>query len=249
MAFAAIFTTPFIDFYHANVPILDFVSAVLFGIGTVIVHFKIRTRRGMLVLGWFWGGITALAVFTLPISSYHYRLFVIVPVLVLQIAIGLEWIWGRLERRVPTRVALAMICVVVGIIAPINTEIYVNRMALLCRYGVDVQTQRAGAAACFLKEHNIRDTEVIIVGQYNDMHAGTWKSFEYLNESLRFSNSFPEDEYDFRPFKGKDIYLLYIPERFFERPVIEAGLKELGEYETITMCGEIFGYMTHVRVN
>jgi hypothetical protein len=247
-ALEAILTSPFIDFYHADVPILDAMSAVLFGIGTVIVHNRMHTRRGMIVLGWFWGGVTALAVFTLPVSTYHYRLFVIVPVLIIQVSIGLEWIWGLLERWMSARVALVLVGETVIAIAGVNTTIYVTRLAQVCRYGGDQQTQRAGAAARYLQEHNIRDTEVIIVGELNNMHAGTWKSFEYLNESLHFSNSFPEDTYDFLPFKGKDIYLLYTPERFMERNAIQAGLVELGDYETITMCEEVFGYLTHVRV-
>jgi hypothetical protein len=124
----------------------------------------------------------------------------------------------------------------------------VNRLALVCRYGVDPQTQRAGAAARFLAEKPVRDTEVIIVGQLNDVHAGTWKSFEYLNESIQFSNAWPDEQYDFVPLRGRDVYLLYIPERFPEREYIEQGLAPIGDYETITMCGELYGYLTHVRV-
>jgi hypothetical protein len=248
MAFEAILTSPFIDFYHANVPILDVITAVLFFIGMAIVHNRIHTRRSMLVLGWFWGGMTALAVYTQPISSYHYRLFVIVPVLMLLAAIGLSWIWDKLLNVVPRRYALGSVAVVLGAIIAINSEVYVNRLALVCRYGVDPQTQRAGAAARFLAEKPVRDTEVIIVGQLNDVHAGTWKSFEYLNESIQFSNAWPDEQYDFVPFRGRDVYLLYIPERFPEREYIEQGLAPIGDYETITMCGELYGYLTHVRV-
>jgi hypothetical protein len=248
MAFEAILTSPFIDFYHANVPILDVITAVLFFIGMAIVHNRIHTRRSMLVLGWFWGGMTALAVYTQPISSYHYRLFVIVPVLMLLAAIGLSWIWDKLLNVVPRRYALGSVAVVLGAIIAINSEVYVNRLALVCRYGVDPQTQRAGAAARFLAEKPVRDTEVIIVGQLNDVHAGTWKSFEYLNESIQFSNAWPDEQYDFVPLRGRDVYLLYIPERFPEREYIEQGLAPIGDYETITMCGELYGYLTHVRV-
>ncbi len=248
MAMEAIFTSPFIDFYHANVPILDVVTAILFVIGTAIVHNRIHTRRSMLVLGWFWGGVTALAVYTLPISSYHYRLFVIVPVLMLQAAIGLSWVWDRLLAVLPKRVVQVSVAVVLGAIIAINSEVYVNRLALVCRYGVDPQTQRAGAAARFLSEKPVRDTEVIIVGQLNDLHAGTWKSLEYLNETVQFSTYWPDEPYDFVPFRGREVYLLYTPERFPERGYIEQTLEPIGDYETITMCGELFGYLTHVRV-
>jgi hypothetical protein len=248
MALEAIFTSPFIDFYHANVPILDAITAALFLIGTAIVHNHIHTRRSMLVLGWFWGGITALAVYTIPISSYHYRLFVIVPVLMLQAAIGLSWLWDRLIEVLPKRVVHVIVAGIVAAILVINSEVYVNRLALICRYGVDTQTQRAGAAARFLSEKPVRDTTVIIVGQRNDVHAGTWKSFEYLNETLQFSNHLPEEPFDFASVRGSEVYLLYIPERFLEREYVEQGLEPIGDYETITMCGELFGYLTHVRV-
>ena len=248
VAFEAILTSPFIDFYHADVPILDMFSALLFGIGVVIVHRHIRTRRSLLILGWFWGGMTALAVFTLPVSTYHYRLFVIVPVLMVFCAIGLDWLWSLVARRVPQRVAMVLVSVLVVTIGIINVHVYVTRLALDCRYGGDHQTQRAGAAARFLKEQNIHDAEVVIVGQLNDLHAGTWKSFEYLNETLHFSNAYPDASYDFTPLRGQDVYILYIPERVNEMPTIEANVRQIKEYEPIMMCGQLYGYLTHVRV-
>ena len=79
-AFSTFISLPFGDFYHAEVPTLDIVSAGLFLVGLVLVHNRLHTRRMLLVLGWFWGGVTALAVFTIPFSTYHYRLLVVLPV-------------------------------------------------------------------------------------------------------------------------------------------------------------------------
>ncbi|MFM7679515.1 MAG: hypothetical protein ACKO83_11765, partial [Roseiflexaceae bacterium] len=58
-AFSTFLTTPFEDFYHASVPILARLSAEFFLIGLVIIHNRLHTWRMLLVLGWFWGGMTA----------------------------------------------------------------------------------------------------------------------------------------------------------------------------------------------
>lgn len=246
MALQAIYWTPFIDFYHADVPILDPLSVGLALIGAILVHNRLHTPRGLVVLGWFWGGVTALAVFTLPISTYHYRLFVIVPVLALFIALGIDAVYRVLERYSRIGAQLLVVAIVV-VLAYVNIDIYINRLALDCRYGGDPMTQRAGAAARFLKEKHIRGATVVTVGQLNDMHAGTWKSFEYLNETLTFVNLFPNEKPSMYAQRGEDVYFLYIPERFLERETIEAGYTPVGDYETITMCGVLFGYLTHAK--
>ncbi|MFM2309878.1 MAG: hypothetical protein RLY87_2000, partial [Chloroflexota bacterium] len=169
-------------------------------------------------------------------------------VLMVFCAIGLEWVWRLLERVVPQRIAVLLVSAVIIGIGMINTHVYITRLALDCRYGGDHQTQRAGATARFLKEQNIRNAEVVIVGQLNDLHAGTWKSFEYLNETLNFSNAFPDETYDFTPFRGQDVYLLYTPERVNEMPTIEQNVTHIKEYEPIMMCGQVYGYVSHVRV-
>ncbi|MFM2032167.1 MAG: hypothetical protein RLZZ297_932, partial [Chloroflexota bacterium] len=246
-ALQAIYLNPFIDFYHADVPMLEQVSVGLALIGAVIVHNKVHTPRGILLLGWFWGGVTALAVFTLPISTYHYRLFVIVPMLMIFCALGLDAVYRLVVRFGSTRSAAGVAAVVLVVVAALNVDIYVNRLALDCRYGGDHMTQRAGAAARFLHEKDVKDAPVVIVGQENDMHAGTWKSFEYLNPTVTFLNRFPDSEPLVYADPGDDVYFLYIPERFLEAEKIEAGYQRVGDYETITMCGELFGYLTHTQ--
>ena len=247
MALQALYATPFIDFYHADVPILDPVSVGLALIGAVLLHNRLHTPRSIMLLGWFWGGVTALAVFTLPISTYHYRLFVIVPVLAIAMALGADAVYRVLTKFTTGRIAHGVLGVVFAVVAYTNTDIYVQRLALDCRYGGDHMTQRAGAAARFLKEKNVTNGTVIIVGLLEDMHAGTWKSFEYLNETLQFENAFPGEATPRRSAPGSDVYFLYIPERFGERARVEAGFPQVAPVETITMCGEVFGYLTHTR--
>jgi hypothetical protein len=108
---------PFGDFYHANVPTLDVVSAGLFLIGLVIVHNRVHTRRMLLLLGWFWGGVSALAVFTIPFSTYHYRLLVVLPVVYICVALALEWGASLLARVLPRiGVNVCVIVILMGII-------------------------------------------------------------------------------------------------------------------------------------
>jgi hypothetical protein len=101
-------------------------SACFFVIGLIIVHNRLHTWRMLLVLGWFWGGMTALAVFTIPVSTYAYRLFVILPVVLLIVAVGIDWVAELLRQP---RATTSSIVVVVVLIAFTNIRIYQTQLA------------------------------------------------------------------------------------------------------------------------
>ena len=216
-AFATFLSTPFEDFYHANVPILDSISAVLFVFGLVYIHGLLyqRSRAIIMLLGWFWGGMTALAVFTIPISTYPYRLLVIVPVVILIVAIAIERITRsiRLSRIQNTVVVAVVVC-----IALVNIEIYRTQLATVCRYGGDLKTQQAGVLAQFLAHTAQRSNRVVLYGNAPDgFYVGPWRSLQFLNPDVEFVNSDEVSADGASPYQGATWYVA-IPERVDELP-------------------------------
>ena len=211
-AFSTFLTTPFEDFYHAGVPILDRVSAVFFLIGLVIIHNRLHTWRMLLVLGWFWGGMTALAVFTIPVSTYPYRLLVVVPVVILIAAIAIDWIvdWMRMPR-----VSYFSIGVLVVIIAFLNIDIYWWKFVSACKYGGDIKTEQAGTLARYLVDNAPDGTTVVVHGSAPDgFYIGPWRSLEFLNPTITFINI--EERTDTGIDVGGDVWYVAIPERYNE---------------------------------
>lgn len=247
-ALATFISIPFVDFYHANVPTLDIVAAVLFVIGLVLVHNRLHTRRMLLVLGWFWGGVTALAVFTIPLSTYHYRLLVVLPVVYVFVAVALEWGAGLLERLLP-RVGLTGANVLLGLVlAGIswqNHAIYQTQLATVCSHGGDMQTKQAGALADHLYRMQLQGGIVYIYGDPNGFYFGPWRSLTFLNPQLEFFNS--EDAIDVMPMDAKlPTYAVAIPQRRAELDVLQTTSTPLQSIAAITQCGEDVLYIMRV---
>jgi 4-amino-4-deoxy-L-arabinose transferase-like glycosyltransferase len=247
-ALATFITIPFGDFYHADVPTLDIVSAVLFVIGLVLVHNRMHTRRMLLVLGWFWGGVTALAVFTIPLSTYHYRLLVVLPVVYVLVAVALEWGAGLLERLIPhigaIGVNVLLGLVLVGISWQ-NHAIYRTELATVCRYGGDMQTKQAGALADHLYRMQLQGGIVYVYGDPNGFYFGPWRSLPFLNPQLEFYNS--EDATDGVTEDAiLPVYAVAVPQRRPELAALQTTSVTPQPIVAITQCGEDVLYIVRV---
>ena len=236
-AILAFITTPFVDFYHAGVPILDGVSAVFFVIGMVIVHWQMRTRRMLLLLGWFWGGVTALAVLTIPISTYHYRLFAVVPVVYVIVAYTYDLLLRHIDVRFGATASRMVMGVLLLYFAIQNVQIYRTQLAGVCRYGGDLRTQQAGVISNYLYTLNDPNATVLIYGNMNEFHYGPWKTMDFMNPGMRFINV--SIDTDSRQYRNLDtsVYVVVVPEMYF----LTQSLSE--QYNTSTMvnlihCGE-----------
>lgn len=236
-AILSFLTTPFIDFYHAGVPTLDSVSAVVFVIGMAIVHWQMRTRKMLLLLGWFWGGVTALAILTIPISTYHYRLFAVVPVVYLIIAYTYDLLLQRIDSKFGTTVSQVLIGLVLVFYAIQNVQIYRTQLVNVCRYGGDLRTQQAGVVSNYLFAQNDPDSIVLIYGNMNEFHYGPWMTMDFMNPRMQFENVTIET--DVRAFldDNRSVYVVIVPELYF----VTEGLSE--QYNTSTVvnlmhCGE-----------
>ena len=236
---------PFGDFYHAGVPTLDIVSAVLFVIGLVLVHNRLHTRRMLLVLGWFWGGVTALAVFTIPLSTYHYRLLVVLPVVYVCVAIALERGAGLLERKLPRIGVNLLLGVILAGISWQNHAIYQTKLATVCSHGGDMQTKQAGALADYLFRLQLQGGIVYVYGDPSGFYFGPWRSLTFLNPQLEFHNS--DDVIDVTTMDATlPVYAVAIPERRTELDALQITSTPLQSIAAITQCGEDVLYIMRV---
>jgi hypothetical protein len=244
-AFLTFISIPFGDFYHAGVPTLDIVSAVLFVIGLLLVHNRLHTRRMLLVLGWFWGGVTALAVFTIPFSTYHYRLLVVLPVVYVCVAIALERGAGLLERKLPRIGVNLFLGVILAGISWQNYAIYQTELATVCRYGGDMQTKQAGSLADYLYRLQLQGGIVYIYGDTSGFYFGPWRSLTFLNPQLEFHNS--DDVIDVTTMDATlPVYAVAIPERRTEIDVLQTTSATTQPIDAITQCGEDVLYIIKV---
>ncbi|MFZ9858368.1 MAG: hypothetical protein ACO3F2_08575 [Roseiflexaceae bacterium] len=236
-AILAFLTQPFIDFYHAGVPILDGVSAVVFVIGMGLVHWQMRQRRMLLLLGWFWGGVTALAVLTIPISTYHYRLFAVVPVVYLIVAYTYDVVLKRIDTRFGVTASRIIIGLILMFFAIQNVQIYRTQLVDVCRYGGDLRTQQAGVISNYLYTLNDPSATVLIYGNLDEFHYGPWMTMDFMNPGMEYINVTIET--DSRQFMNEreSVYVVVVPERYF---LIEPLSEQYNTNRVVdlTHCGE-----------
>jgi 4-amino-4-deoxy-L-arabinose transferase-like glycosyltransferase len=84
--------------YRASIPLLDFVSGVLFLLGFLYAAIRRRWRSDGLLLFWFWVVVIMGWVLTENPPSSH-RMVVVAPALALLVGLGLNWL-VELGRRV-----------------------------------------------------------------------------------------------------------------------------------------------------
>lgn len=214
-AILAFLTKPFNDFYHAQVPILDSLSAVMFVIGMVFIHIQLRSRRMLLLLGWFWGGVVALAILTVPISTYHYLLFAVVPVVYLIIAYTYDVVLTKLELVVDTRVIHTILVCVVVFFAIQNVSIYRSELAQVCRYGGNLRTQQAGVLSNYLFKQNTPQATVLIYGNLDEFHYGPWKTIDFMNPQMRYVNADLSTDPTLYLDSETPVYIIVVPERHY----------------------------------
>jgi hypothetical protein len=236
-AILAFLTKPFIDFYHAGVPILDGISAVVFVVGMMMVHWQMRSRRMLLVLGWFWGGVTALAVLTIPVSTYHYRLFAVVPVVYMIVAYTYDVLLRRIEAKFGVTASRIMIGLVLMFFTIQNVQIYRTQLAEVCRYGGDLRTQQAGVISNYLYSLSDPNAIVLIYGNLNEFHYGPWMTMDFMNPGMRFINATIDTDSRQYTMQDVSVYVVVVPEMYF----LTEALSE--QYNTSTVvslmhCGE-----------
>lgn len=236
-ALLAFLTKPFIDFYHAEVPILDALSAILFVGGMILLHLQLSQRRTLLLLGWFWGGVTALAVLTIPISTYHYRLFAVVPVVYLIVAYTYDALMRVIERAFGTTVTRVVLVMSMMYFAIHNVQIYRTQLAEVCRYGGDLRTQQAGILSNYLYARGDPMATVVIYGNPDEFHYGPWKTMDFMNPQMQFINMRANETVSANLVRESSLYVVVVPELYHLLPKF-ASEYNTNQAFTLSDCGQ-----------
>lgn len=174
LAMTSFYERPFLDFYDIGVPTLDIISRPFWMIGLVIALIRTWNPRYVIINGWFWGGVFAMGVTTIPPSTYHYRLLVVLPVAYVLVAIAIDWALTQLQELLTSKGAIARFApwgvaatLLIGITA-INLPTYFVRFAQMCSY-TEPASRQAGLLGSYLADSHPQ-AEVWVLPLLHDTH-------------------------------------------------------------------------------
>jgi 4-amino-4-deoxy-L-arabinose transferase-like glycosyltransferase len=212
-AFLSLIYYPAIDFYGSLIPVLSLFSSILFLIGLGLSLSKTRKIGFLLLNGYFWAGIVAIGVFSIPETADTYRVLMILPAAMLMAGIGLDEIlesfglgWDRRKAAYAAAAAFLLANLFV-----FNQWAYFVDFAGQCRYGGDLQTRFASYAGKYLKTV---PREITVYLLSDDVYSyGTHASSDFLSDQKTVIN-FP-GPVDTIPFGSEDI-IIATPNRLAE---------------------------------
>lgn len=146
---------PFGDFYNVGVPTLDVISRGFWAIGLLLSLLRTWDRRFLLLNGWFWGGVVALGIVTVPPSTYSYRMLVVLPAACMFVGLAVDSLLklverGRLLPQPLQRPILAgIVAIVLAGMAVFNLSTYFDRFANGCSY-VSPEARQANMLGTYL---------------------------------------------------------------------------------------------------
>jgi 4-amino-4-deoxy-L-arabinose transferase-like glycosyltransferase len=211
--FLSLIYYPSIDFYGSLIPVLSLFSSILFLIGLGISLWKTRTIDFLLLNGYFWGGIVAIGIFSIPESADTYRVLMILPAAMLMASVGLDEIlesfgWGWNRRKIAYAAATTFL---LANLLVFNQWVYFVDFAGQCRYGGDMQTRFASYLGNYMKTLP-RETTVYLLS--DDIYSyGTHASADFLSDQKTVIN-FP-GPVDTIPFGSNDV-IIASPNRLTE---------------------------------
>ena len=180
-AFLTLNHLPSIDFYGARIPVLDLLTGTLFILGLVYSLWRTRDQRYLLLNGYFWSLLLAIAIFAIPPTADSYRMLVALPAAILLAALGLEQCLAVLalagpERATARRVALSAMLASTLVL---NGRAYFVDFAARCRYGLDRATRFASYVGNYLKAVDA-ETVVFLLSD-DELRYGTHVSVDFLS--------------------------------------------------------------------
>jgi len=240
----AIFVLPFQDFYWVPVPVLDFITAVLFLVGVFIALRRTREPHFLLLNGWLWSGVFALSVFAIPAAADSYRLLMVLPAMCAMAAVGWDYLL-TLTKRVaesvpPPEVApsppawmlwsLALVLVIAGL----NLKIYYLDFGRSCQYMNNDPIARGWSRiGDYLREQRPVD-QAYMLGD-PAFQYGTHPSVDYLSGFLPMTNLF--EPFSMVEAHGNLVFVL-IPARVGELEMVQAFAPG-GEVTRVFDCGRL----------
>lgn len=187
---------PFIDFYGIGTPTLDPVSAALWAIGLAIALWRTRDRGLIVLNGWFWGGLIALGPTTVPPSTYHYRLLVVLPAAAVLIGLAADAIWrrvpvalewaGALRRSEQRQIMRAAALALALVFALTNVQLYYRDFVGACKYEAPA-TRQAGLLGKYLHGQPV-ETTTFVLPNPDGFRAGPYGSLDFLGGRRPITN-------------------------------------------------------------
>ncbi len=251
----AIFVLPFQDFYWVKMPVLDFITAVLFLVGVLIALRRTREPRFLLLNGWLWSGVFSLSVFAIPAAADSYRLLMVLPAMCVMAALGWEYILSLTKQVADANAAplaapstafhsaqdapattaqtlwsLALIVV----IAAFNLKVYYLDFGRSCQYMNDDPVARGWSLiGDYLREHRPIDQAFMLGNEV--FHYGTHPSVDYMSGSMPMTNIL-------EPFTTVDghgnLVFVFSPDRVADLDEVQAFAPG-GEVTRVFDCGRL----------
>lgn len=216
----AIFILPIQDFYWAPVPLLTFITAVLFVVGVFLAFRRTRDPHFLLLNGWFWSGVVAVSVLVIPASADSYRLLMVLPAMCILAALGWSYLISLAERLggVDWRSIVALSAVLAGLIVILNLKVYFLDVNQECgSFGANPVDRSLSLAGDFLFSQKPFDQAYWLGDQ--SLFYGQQPSTDYLSQSAPVMN-YPD------PFTGVDghgwLLFIIIPSRQSELEAVRA---------------------------
>jgi hypothetical protein len=194
-ALGTFYRLPFDDFYGIRVPTLDSLSRVLWGVGLLLALVRTWDRRMVMLNGWFWGGVVALALMTVPTTTYHYRLLVVLPAACLLVGLATDWLLGNIARittfqpshwRLINNGALAALLLVMAVL---NLRTYYGDFAGSCVY-VGERGRQASMLGSYLATLP-PTTRAFVLPTEESFRHGPHLSLDYLSNRMAIANIEP----------------------------------------------------------
>ena len=232
----SIFILPFRDFYWAPAPVLDMITAVLFGIGIFLALRRTRDPKIMLLNGWFWSVVVAIGVFSIPPTADSYRLLMVLPAMCILAALGWAHIISLAERlaKAPWRMVVLSSTVMLMLVAALNLKIYFIDFGRSCLYGgPDLSTRKGSLLGDYLHAQPAFEQGYLL--EVDNFYYPTHLSIDYLSGSIPLIN-LPQ------PFVVPDAHgstLFIIPASRESERVEVSKLAPDGQFTRITDCGEL----------
>lgn len=233
--FQAIFILPVQDFYWASAPVLDLVTGILFILGVFLALRRTRDPKILLLNGWFWSGVVAIAVFAIPPGADSYRLFMVLPAMCVMATLGWAHITSLAERlsHINRRMVVTWSVVLVLLVAAINLKIYFVDFGRSCAYGgQSLATRRASLLGDYLRSQPGFDYVFLLNDEFA---AGIFPSLDYLSGSIPVTNIGA-------PFvppgvQGSMLFII-LPSRQGERTAVTQFAPD-GRFTRVTDCGTL----------
>jgi hypothetical protein len=235
---------PFVDFYEVRVPTLDVVARPLWMLGLLLTLSRPWDRRMLVLNGWFWGGVVALGITTIPPSTYHYRLLVVLPAACIMVGLATDWLLRQLARVSPTlphprRWAGALIGVLMLTVAYLNLTTYYGTFASSCMYS-GPRTRQAGLLGAYLGTLPSA-TRVFVLPTETSFRYGPHRSVDYLSgRGMTISNiDTPLDDAQqalLTADASRSITVVAVPERTAELAAVRTWLPG-GKEGVLADCG------------